>query len=134
MTPEIVLVDVFRLFAPGASIVSEVADEFLLFRIHAQDGIARVLKSFPEVGDQFELPVAVRMLGLCDAFAVDSKRVFFVFEQLAHSIGAEAHSMGIHFPAERSCVFPAPPRIAQGIAGCVRFHEFIQECHHVVFF
>jgi len=73
VTTEIVLVDVFRLFIPGSSLISEVADELLLLAIHAQDGIAGILESFPEVGDKLELSVAVGMLGLGDAFAVHSK-------------------------------------------------------------
>lgn len=128
------LVDVFRLSTPGASRVSEVADEFLLFRVQAQDGIARILKSFLEVGDQFELPVAVRMLRFGDAFAVDAKPISLVLQQLAHRIGAEADSLGAHFLAEGSPVFPAPLRITHRIASRVRFHQFIQECQHVVFF
>ena len=134
MTPEIVLVDVFRLSTPGASWVSEVADEFLLFRVQAQDGIAGILKSFLEVGDQFELSVAVRMLRFGDALAVDPKRIFLALQQLADRIGAEAHSLGAHFLADGSRVFPAPPRTAHRIASRVRFHQFIQKCQHVVFF
>src|SRR2546427_687428 len=49
VAPEIVLVDVLRSSSPGGSRISEVADEFLLLRVYAQDGIARILESFSEV-------------------------------------------------------------------------------------
>lgn len=134
LTTEIVLVDEFRISTPGSSLISEVADELLLLGVHAQDGAAGILESLPEVGDQLELSVAVRMLGLGDAFSVDSKRVLSVLEQLARSIGAEAHPMGSHFLTDRARVFPAPLLVTHGIAGRVRLHQFVQECHHVVFF
>ena len=46
MTTGIVLVDVLGLFTPGSSFISEVANELLLLRIHAQDGTAGILEAF----------------------------------------------------------------------------------------
>src|SRR5260370_15109153 len=134
MTAEIMLVDILWLCTPGASLVSEVADKLLLFRVHAQDGTASILKSFPEVGDQLELTVAIWVLRLGDGFAVDSKGVLLVLEQLAHGIGAHVHSVSDHFPTDRSRVSPAPLLIRHRIASRLRFHYIIQECNHFVFF
>jgi len=101
---------------------------------HAQDRTACIFEPLSEVGDQFELPVAIRMLGFRDALAVDAKRVLLMLEQLTHRIGTDAHSPDAHFPADRSRVFPAPLLIAHRIAGRVVFHQFIQKTDHVVFF
>src|SRR2546429_7185039 len=73
VAPEIVLVDLFGLFLPGLSRILKVADEFLFLRIQAQNRTAGIFESLAEVGDQFELSVAVGMLGLRDAFPVDAK-------------------------------------------------------------
>ncbi len=73
LAPEIVLVDLLGLFLPGLSRILKVADEFLFLRIQAQNRTAGIFESLAEVGDQFELSVAVGMLGLRDAFAVDAK-------------------------------------------------------------
>lgn len=59
---------------------------------------------------------------------------FWCFSSLPTVLGAAAHSLGAHFLADGARVFPAPPRVTHRIASRVGFHQFIQECHHVVFF
>jgi len=68
-----VILDLFRLFLPGLSRILKIADEFLLFRVQAQDRTVGILESPSEVADDLELSVAVRMPCLSDAFAVDAK-------------------------------------------------------------
>ena len=128
------LVDVFSFLTPGRSRISKVSNEFLLFRVHTQDRTTRIFKPLPEVRDQFELPVAIRMLCFGDALAVASKRILLLLEQLTHRIGTDAHSPDAHLPADRSRVFPAPLLTAHRVAGRGVFHQFIQKTDHVVFF
>jgi hypothetical protein len=116
------LVYVFRLPTPGGPLASEVADEFLLLRIHAQDRAAGIFKHLSELGDKLELSVAIRVLRLGDAFAVNPERVFLVLEQLAHGIGTNRRSNSLHLSAEQSSVFPAPLLIGHGITSRVRLH------------
>ena len=127
-------VTVFVFPPPCGSLVLEVPNELFFLRIHAQDGIAGVLKPFPEFGNQFELTVSIWILSFGNALAVDPKRVPLLLEQLAYGIGTKTYTPCAHFLADRSCVFPAPLLIAHRIAGRVRFHQFIQEGDHVVFF
>ena len=69
-----VLVDLFRIFLPGSSRILEIADQFLFLGIHAQHGAVGVFESLAKLGDQCKLPVAIGMLGLGDALAVDTQR------------------------------------------------------------
>ena len=96
--------------------------------------MAGILKSFPEIGDDLELSVAVRMLRLGDAFAVDTKRVLAMLQQLACGIGTKAHSSGTHFPTDGSRVLPAPLLVTHGVARRVFFHELLEQGDHFGFF
>jgi hypothetical protein len=96
--------------------------------------MAGVLESFPEIGDELELPVAVRMLSLSDAFAIDAQRVLAVLHQLACGIRAKGHSAGSHFPTDGSRVLAAPLPVTHGVARRVFFHQLFEQGDHFGFF
>ena len=61
-------------------------DQFLLFRVDTDDGLALAGKSFPLLPNVAELSIAIRAVGGGDLFAVHAEFVVHLFQQAAYGV------------------------------------------------
>jgi hypothetical protein len=83
------IIDLARGLLPALAGVFEVADEFAFLGVDADDGEIAVLEAVAQVGEIFELQVAVGAGVGGDLFAIDAQRIAQVVEQTGHGIGRD---------------------------------------------
>jgi len=72
---------------PFGAAVFEVADQFALLTVDADDGEALSLEASPQRADMLELLIAVRAGVGGDLLAVDAQREIHLIEKTSHRIG-----------------------------------------------
>ena len=81
------IVDEDGRLAPSASGIFKVADQFTLFRIHADYGMLPTLKTSSKLRDIFKLPITVWTGVRGKHLVVDAERVAHLVKQAGYGIG-----------------------------------------------
>jgi hypothetical protein len=119
-------VDLVRLPPPRRSRVGEVADQFLLLRVHAADRQPLVAERVDAALDVAELLVPVGVVRSGEAFDVDVQVVTHVPEQVAYRGRAGIRAAPRQFVAERLEAAAPVLGLGQGVAAGDRFDQFFQ--------
>ena len=78
-----------RRAVPFGAAVFEVADQFALLTVDADDGEALTLEASPQRADMLELPIAVGAGVGGDLLSVDAQREIHLVEKASHRIGRD---------------------------------------------
>ena len=71
--------------------VFEIADELVFFAVHADDGQMTVLEAVAQLGEIFELKIAVGTRTGVDLLLIDPQRIAHEMEQARDSIGGDGN-------------------------------------------
>ncbi len=108
---------------PLAAGVLEVADEFLLLRVHGDDGLAAPLEGEHAAVYAPKLTLAVRMASSLLGLPVGLQRVPRLCQDLTDGHVADAVPHGLEARGQLSEALRTPAQRGLGIPGCRRFHE-----------
>ena len=121
------IVDQARRAIPACARVLEVADQFALFGVHADDGQALPLEPIPQIADVEELLVAIGTGVGGELFLVDAQRIAHLMQEAGDGVGADDDPE----VAERHGHFggrpPGPLQSSDGIAGGVVFEQELDQ-------
>ena len=128
---EIVIVDQARGQIPAHSGILEIADQFALLGIHADDGVAPTLESVPKIAEIEELIIAIRTMVGREFFVIDPKGIAHPMEKTGDGVGADDDTEVAqrHGNLLRSSSRPLQP--CDGIAGGVVFEQELDQCDNV---
>jgi len=87
---EVVVKDAAGAAFPTATRIPEVADQFALLGVDADDGQMTALEAATQFGQIFELEIAVRTGVGGDLLVIDAQRIAHLVEQPRDGIGADA--------------------------------------------
>src|SRR5215471_21325191 len=82
---------------PTTAWVSEVTHQFPLFGIHADDRQMTALEAVAQIGEIFELEVAMWAVAGGDLLVIDAQRIAHLIEQSRHGIGADRDAQRAEF-------------------------------------
>jgi hypothetical protein len=86
------IIDATRGTFPATARIFEVAHEFALFTIHTDDRQMTALETIPQVGEIFELEVAVRARVGGDLFVIDAQGIAHLVQQAGHGVGGDSNA------------------------------------------
>ena len=132
---EIVIVDQARGQIPAHSGILEIADQFALFGIHADDGVATTLESVSKIAQVEELSIAIGTVIGREFLVIDPKGIAHPMEKTGDGVGADDDTeiAQRHGNLLRSATGPLQP--GDGIAGGVIFEQKLDQRDDVgVFF
>ena len=109
---------------PPGSGVFEIANQFLLLRIHTDDGQALGGELFPLPADVKELLIAVRAFGGGNLFAVHAKFEVHLFQQTAYGVLAHLDPQAGELFGDVARCSPAPLEPGNGVAGSIVPDQF----------
>ena len=89
---EVVIIDATRGRFPTTSRIFEIADEFAFFTVHADDGQMTALEAVAQLGEIFELKVAVGTAAGSDLLLIDPQGIVHVMEQAGDGIGRDGNA------------------------------------------
>ena len=89
---EVVIIDATRGRFPTTSRIFEIADEFAFLAVHAHDGQMAALEAVAQLGEIFELKVAVGTRIGRDLLLIDSQGIAHVMEQAGDGIGRDGNA------------------------------------------
>ena len=127
---EVVVINQAGRLAPAGAMILEVANEFALLGIHADDGRMSPAEAMTHVGNVVELEIAV-----CTGFGrqrldVDSEGVIHIVQQPSDGIRRHADAIA----AERFCDFdgctPRPLQAGYRIASGIVVQQVLQTCNY----
>ena len=84
---EVGVIDQARGAVPGGTGVAEIANQFALFGIDADDGQTLALESVAQRGEVVELLVAIRTGSGGELLAIDAQRIIHLVEKAGHGVG-----------------------------------------------
>jgi len=113
-----VVVDTFGLQTPALTVVFEIANQFLLFDINAEDWSAFAQKVLLLRLNVLKLRIAVGMLRTGLPFDIGFERILHFFQQSPNCVRTGGMSVGFQTVAEMSQTTPQPFLAAHRIAGC----------------
>ena len=128
---EIVIVDQARRQVPACSRIIEIADQFALLGIDANDGMTTTLELVPQVADVEELLVAVGTVVGGEFLVIDAQRITHPMEKTGHRIGADDDTevaQGHRHLGGRSS---RPLQAGDGIPGGVVFEQELDQSDEV---
>ena len=89
---EVVIIDATWDRFPTAARIFEIADELAFFTVHADDGQMTVLEAVAQLGEIFELKIAVGTGTGGDLLLIDPQRIAHVMEQASDGIGGDGNA------------------------------------------
>src|ERR1700730_14495886 len=89
---EVVIIDATWDRFPTAARIFEIADELAFFTVHADDGQMTVLEAVAQLGEIFELKIAVGTGTGGDLLLIDPQRIAHVMEQASDGIGRDGNA------------------------------------------
>src|SRR6266566_9917874 len=89
---EVVIIDATWDRFPTVARIFEIADEFAFFAVHADDGQMTALAAVAQLGEIFELKIAVGTAAGGDLFVIDPQGIAHVMEQAGDGIGRDGNA------------------------------------------
>jgi len=89
---EVVIIDATRGRFPTTARIFEIADELALLAVHADDGQMTALETVAQLGQIFELKIAVGTRTGGDLLLIDPQRIAHVMEQAGDGIGGDGNA------------------------------------------
>jgi hypothetical protein len=128
---EIVIVDQARGQIPAHSRILEIADQFALLGIHADDGMATTLESVSKIAKVEELIIAIGTVVGREFLVIDPKGIAHPMEKTGDGLGADddPEVAQRHGNLLRGASGPLQP--GDGIAGGVVFEQKLDQCDDV---
>jgi hypothetical protein len=113
---------------PGAARIPEIADEFFLFGIDADDRLAGPLEGLAGVCNVLELPVSFlagrRMADArLDFLVVDLQRIVHLTQEPSHGFGADADAVALQFSGDVAGGLARPFQSAHRVARRLVLYE-----------
>ena len=113
----------FCLATPDFALIMEIANQFLLFSVNAESGLAASAEPLFHLGDVFELPIALGMFGFGDHLSVHLQREIGLLKQSADGVRTPRKFATLQFAAGFVRAFASPFQRAHGIPGGRIFHQ-----------
>ena len=128
---EIVIVDQAGGQIPAHSGILEIADQFALLGIHADNGVATTLESVSKIAKVEELIVAIGTMVGGEFLVIDPQGIVHPMEKTGDGVGADDDTEVAqrHGNLLRSASGPLQP--GDGIAGGVVFEQKLDQCNDV---
>lgn len=128
---EIVIVDQARGQIPAYSGILEIADQFALLGIHADDGVAPTLESVPKIAEIEELIIAIGTMVGREFFVIDPKGIAHPMEKTGDGVGADDDTEVAQCHGNLLGRASGPLQPGDGIAGGVVFKQELDQCDNV---
>ena len=110
---------------PATARIAEVADQFALLGIDADDGQVAALEAAAKFGEIFELEIAVRTGVRGDLLVIDAQRIAHLPEQACDGIGADTDAELMQFRGDSGRGAARPTQTGHGIAGGVVLQQTV---------
>ena len=108
------------------SLIAEIAEIFLLFRVNGNDRLTGSQKHFHLIVDGFKLGVAVGMVNAFACFAIRLKAVTHLVQQAANNVGANVDVSMLQLFRKFLNAFARPPQRRFGIAPRDRINQGVE--------
>ena len=116
---------------PTTAWIPEVAYQFTLLGIDTDDGQMTTLETVAQVGEIFELEVAMGAVAGGDLFVIDAQRIAHLAEQARDGIGADRDAEGAEFLGDSGGGAAGPAQAGHGIAGSVVLQQAMEDIDYV---
>lgn len=131
---EVVVKDTAGAAFPTAAGIPEVADQFTLFCVDADDGQMTALEAASQLGEIFELEISIRAVAGGDLLMIDAQRIAHLIEQPRDSIGTDGDTELAKFLGYSDSRAARPAQASHGIAGSVVLQQAVQDVDYVRLF
>jgi hypothetical protein len=128
---EIVIVDQARGQVPARSSILEIADQFALLGIDANDGETAALESVSKIAEVEELIIAIGTAVGGDFLVIDAEGIAHLMEETGHGVGADDDIEVTQRHGNLGCRSPRPLQTGDGITGGVVFEQKLDQCDDV---
>ena len=128
---EIVIVDQARGQIPARPGILEIADQFALLGIDADDGEATTLESVSKIAEVEELIIAIGTVVGGDFLVIDPQGIAHLMEKTGDGVGADDDTEVAQRHGNLLRRAPGPLQPGDGIAGGVVFEQELDQCDDV---
>ena len=104
---------------PLGTEVPEVANQFALFSVHADQGKASPCKAGSQGGDVLELLIAMRAGIRGELLVIDVERIIHFVEEASHGVGGDGHAGLLEQLGDLFRRAARPPQPRDRVAGSV---------------
>jgi len=122
---EVVVKDASGAAFPTAAGIAEIANQFALLGIHADDGQVTALEAVTQIGEIFELEIPIRAVTGGDLFVIHAQRIPHLIEQPRDGVGADADAELAQFLGDSGGGAARPPQACHGVAGGVVLQQAV---------
>jgi len=116
---EVMIVDQGRGAVPLGTVIPEVANQFALFGVHADQGKPSPCKAGSQGGDMLELLIAMQAGIRGELLVIDVERVIHFVEEASHGGGGDSHAGLLEQLGDLFRRAARPPQPRDRVAGSV---------------
>jgi hypothetical protein len=124
---EIVIIDTTRGAFPTATGILEMAHELAFLAVDADHGEMTLLEAAAQVGEIFELEVAVGTDRGRDLLVINAERIAHLMEQAADCVRRDGNAECYQLLGDGQRGAARPAQSGHGIAGCVVCQQTMQD-------
>jgi hypothetical protein len=120
---EVVVIDQAGRQIPTRAGILEMADQFALLGVDANDGQATALESLPKITEVKELVIAIGTMVSGEGLVIDPERIAHFVEQTGDGVGTDDDTEVAQRQGDLICSSPGPLQPSDGITGGVVFEQ-----------